>query len=76
VITTETRLLLSDGAGWIATVRAVHLEELQREPTDYELAQHMAWVLEQQDGGWTADKMRDFVRSLDEWRWVHADDQT
>lgn len=67
MITTETRLLHIAGALWIATIRSIHQQELGREPQDSEIALHMAWILEQHDGGWDADKIRAHVRSLDEW---------
>ena len=33
-VTAQTQLLHKDGAGWIATIRAIHKQELRREPTD------------------------------------------
>jgi hypothetical protein len=63
----ETRLLLSDGPDWVATIRAIHERDLRRLPTDNEYAQHLAWILEQRNGGWTAEKITAFVRGLDEY---------
>ena len=31
---------------WIGTIRSIHQQELKREPTDAEIAAHVAWVLE------------------------------
>ena len=67
-VTAQTQVLHKDGAGWIATIRAIHKQELRREPTDGELAAHVAWVMEERDGGWDDKKMRGFVQGLEEWK--------
>lgn len=67
-VTLQTQQLHADGGMWIATIRAIHQQELNREPTDGEIAAHVAWVLEERDGGWNAEKMRAFVQGLEEWK--------
>ena len=56
-----TRALHQDGAMWIETIRSIHLEEKGREPADYEIAAHLAWIWEL---GNDADAIRAFVRSI------------
>jgi hypothetical protein len=63
----ESRLLLSDGAGWVTTIRAIHERDLHRLPTDDEYAHHLGWILEQRDGGWDDVKITAFVRGLAEY---------
>jgi hypothetical protein len=60
--------LMTDGPGWVQTIRRIHERDLKRLPTDNEYAQHLAWILEQRDGGWDDRKITAFVRGLDEYR--------
>jgi hypothetical protein len=67
-VTFQTQQLHEGGAMWIATIRSIHQQELKREPTDGEIAAHVAWVLEERDGGWDDKKMRASVQGLEEWK--------
>jgi len=58
----QTRLIYSEGPAWIETIRSIYFQEKERDATDQELADHVAWILEQRDGQWDADKIRAYAK--------------
>lgn len=62
-----TQLIHRIGADVIGTIHAIHRTELRRDPSDHEIATHLAWHLEQKDGGWGGEQIQAFVRGLEEW---------
>lgn len=59
------------GEEWIHTIRVIHREELHREPSDFEIKEHLYLIQTGADGGWTAEKIRESVRALEEWHRLH-----
>ena len=57
------QLLHQHGGDWIETIRGIYRQEMGRDATSQEVADHTAWILEAREGGWDDKKIRAYVRS-------------
>lgn len=57
------QLLHQHGGDWIETIRGIYRQEIGRDATSQEVADHTAWILEAREGGWDDKKIRAYVRS-------------